>query len=191
LKLVELAHCDVVDECLQLSIEGVKLALLVCVGALRVHRLPIQACKFFDQRWIKLWKERGHKTADGLQHCQVTRVESIVQCIQDFVEDDVEDVDAMPVDDGGGSMNVSSPGQPRANVLGMLEHGFTAIEDNNSIIMGELLSLIVDFHEILVVALHALNRETVLVTFAATFPNPGCGAVETAIDHVFAPAPRS
>ncbi len=152
LKLVELAHCDVAGECFQFSIEGVKLALLV--RALKVHRLPIQACEFFDQRRIKLWKERGHKTADGLQHCQVTRIESIVQFIQDFVEDNVEGVDAMPVDDGGGSINVSSPGQPRANVLGTLEHGFTAIGDSNGIIMGKLLGLIVDLHEVLVVALH-------------------------------------
>jgi len=154
LKLVELAHCDVVGECLQLSIEGIKLTLLVRVGALKVHWLPIQAYEFFDQRRIKLWKERGHKTADGLQHRQVTRVESIVQFVQDFVEDDVEEVDAMPVDNGGGSINVSGPGQPRANVLGTLEHGFTAIGDNNGIIMGELLSLIVDLHEVLVVTLH-------------------------------------
>ncbi len=153
LKLVELAHCDVVSECLQLSIEGVKLALLL-VRALKVHRLPIQACEFFDQRRIELWKERGHKTANGLQHRQVTRIESIVQFVQDFVEDDVEDVDAMFVDDSGGSINVSGPGQPHANVLGTLEHGFTAIGDNNGIFTGKLLGLIVDLHEVLIVAPH-------------------------------------
>jgi hypothetical protein len=152
LKLVEFAHCDVVSECLQLSIEGIKLALLV--RALKVHRPPIQACEFFDQRRIELWKERGHKTADGLQHCQVTRIESIVQFVQDFVKDNVEDVDAMPVDDGGGSINVSGPGQPRVNVLGTLEHGFTAIRDSNGIITVEFLGLIIDLHEVLVVAPH-------------------------------------
>jgi hypothetical protein len=45
----------------------------------------------------------------------------------------------MPVDNGGGSINVSGPEQPRANVLGTLEHGFTAIGDSNGIITGELL----------------------------------------------------
>jgi len=60
----------------------------------------------------------------------------------------------MLVDDGGGSINVSGPGQPRANVLGTLEHGFTAIGDSNDIITGELLGLIIDFHEVLIVAPH-------------------------------------
>ncbi len=60
----------------------------------------------------------------------------------------------MPIDNGGGSINVSGPGQARTNVLGTLEHGFTAIGDSNGIIMGKLLSLIVDFHEVLVVAPH-------------------------------------
>jgi hypothetical protein len=60
----------------------------------------------------------------------------------------------MPVDDGGGSINVYGFGQPRANVLGTLKHGFTTIEDNNGIITGELLGLIVDLHEVLVVIPH-------------------------------------
>ncbi len=60
----------------------------------------------------------------------------------------------MPVDDDGGLINVFSPEQPRANVLGTLEHGFTTIKDSNGIITGELLSLIVDLHEVLVVAPH-------------------------------------
>ncbi len=60
----------------------------------------------------------------------------------------------MPIDDSGGSINVSGPEKPRANALGTLEHGFIAIKDSNGIIMGELLGLIVDLHEVLVVVPH-------------------------------------